>query len=71
MSQHPATCRGGYPEYPNCPSGYAPTRSEQACGNPNNCGTNWALCIFLQVHGYGCLDPNFVMGVSSRECTWQ
>ncbi len=68
---NPATCRGGYPEYPNCPPGYAPTRSEQACGNPNNCGGNWALCTFLQVHGYGCLDANFVMGVSSRECTWQ
>ena len=67
----PPTCQGGFPAYPNCPAGYAPTRSETACGNPNACGGVWALCTFLSVHGYGCSNATFVMGVASRQCTYQ
>lgn len=67
----PPSCLGGYPAFPSCPAGYAPTRSETACGNPNNCGSNWALCVFYQTVHYGCSDPSYVMGVAARECTYQ
>lgn len=67
----PPNCLAGYPAVPSCPVGYAPTRTEQACGNPNACGTNWALCTFYQVKHYGCSDPTFVMGIVARECTYQ
>ncbi len=67
----PPSCLGGYPAMPSCPAGYAPTRSETACGNPNNCGGNWALCTFQNVAHYGCADPTYVMGIAVRECTYQ
>ena len=67
----PPNCLGGYPAFPSCPSGYAPTRSEIACGNPNNCGSNWALCTFFQSVHYGCSNSSFVMGIAARECTYQ
>jgi hypothetical protein len=67
----PPTCHGGYPAFPACPTGYTATRSETACGNPNYCGDNWALCIFAQTVHYGCADTHYVMGVASRECTYQ
>jgi len=67
----PPNCLGGYPDFPACPAGYAPTRSETACGNPNGCGGNWALCTFLKLNGYGCANPTYVMGVAVRECTYQ
>lgn len=67
----PPNCLGGYPAAPACPSGYAATRTEQACGNPNSPGGNWALQIFLQTVGYGCSNPSYVMGIVSRECTYQ
>jgi len=67
----PPNCLGGYPAYPSCPAGYVATRSELACGNPNNCGGNWALCTFLSVAHYGCSNPTYVMGIAARECTYQ
>lgn len=65
-----ATCNGGYAPAPACPAGYVATRTEQACGNPNSPGGNWALQIFLQTVHYGCANANYVMGITSRECTW-
>lgn len=67
----PPTCQGGYPSFPDCPPGYAPTRSELACGNPNSCGSSWALCTFFAVAHYGCANPSYVMGIAARECTFQ
>lgn len=67
----PPNCLGGYPAYASCPAGYAATRSEMACGNPNSCGGNWALCTFFNVAHYGCSNPTYVMGITARECTYQ
>ena len=69
-------CSGGYPAAPECPAGYVPTRTEQGCGDPNECAAtpqyNWALCKYYKLHGYGCANDastNFVMGVVARECS--
>lgn len=67
----PPSCLGGYPAFPACPAGYTATRSETACGNPSNCGSNWALCVFYQTVHYGCSNPTYVMGIAARECTYQ
>jgi hypothetical protein len=64
-------CTGPTPSFPACPAGYAATRSETACGNPNECNGNWALCTFAREARYGCSASGYNMPVAVRECTYQ
>jgi hypothetical protein len=61
-------CVGPEPAFPPCPAGYKEVRSERACGNPNECGTNWALCNFSKTVKYGCTAAGFWMPIAVRQC---